>query len=304
MLRIGVISAYAHDDWHARRIAEAAARAHRVDILSPTEFAAEIDGERTRVTVRGREAAAWNLFLTPRALGDEGDADVQVELYQALARSGVRLVNDVGALLVAIDKFRTSWELARAGLATPAARVVQTRAQAHEALAALGETVVVKPVYGSLGLGVERVGAADAARLDELLEARGALYLQRFVAGARLDVRAFVVGDRVEAATARQPRAGDFRGNAHQGGRARPVTLDGATALLALAATRAVGLDYAGVDLLVGERGAQVVEVNGTPSFRAIYEATGRDMAPLIVEHATNPFYRWRHGSAYEQQAE
>ena len=292
MLRIGVISAYGYDDWHACRIAEAAARAAEVvDLLAPTDFAAEIAGRRARVTVRGRDAAEWDLFLTPRALGDDGDPDVQLELYRVLARSGARMCNDVDALLVAIDKFRTSWELARAGIATPEARLVQTDEQARAALAALGD-VVVKPVYGSLGIGVERVD--DAARLDELLEARGALYLQRYVGGAALDVRAFVVGDRVAAATARQPRAGDFRGNASQGSTARPIELDERAQAVAVAATRAVGLDYSGVDLLVGERGVEVIEVNGTPSFRAIYEATGRDMAPLIVEHAITPFQRRR----------
>jgi len=298
VLRIGVISAYAHDDWHARRIAEAAARVDHVDVLAPTDFAAEIAGRATRVTVRGHDAAEWDLFLTPRALGDDGDADVQLELYRVLARSGAILSNDVEALLVALDKFRTSWELARAGLPTPPARVVQTRAQAHAALAALAD-VVAKPIYGSLGLGIVRLGPGDGARLDELLAARGALYLQRYVAGAALDVRAFVVGDRVEVAMARTPRAGDFRGNAHQGGRARAHRLDDHQAAVAVAATRAVGLDYSGVDLLVGDGGIEVLEVNGTPSFRAIFETTGRDMAPAIVANAIERLsrgrqYEWR----------
>ena len=343
MLRIGVISAYGYDDWHACRIAEAAARAAEVvDLLAPTDFAAEIAGRRARVTVRGRDAAEWDLFLTPRALGDDGDPDVQLELYRVLARSGARMCNDVDALLVAIDKFRTSWELARAGIATPEARLVQTDEQARAALAALGDVVVkpvygslgigvervddaarldelleargalylqryvggaaleafgnvvVKPVYGSLGLGVERVAAAQASRLDELLAARGALYLQRFVDDAELDVRAFVVGDRVEAAVARQPREGDFRGNAQRGSTARAVKLDDECVALALAATRAVGLDYSGVDILVGARGPEVLEVNGTPSFRNILETTGRDMAPLVVEHAIRAIHRRR----------
>ncbi|MCU1277574.1 MAG: alpha-L-glutamate ligase, RimK family, partial [bacterium] len=248
MLRIGVISAYPDDDWHARRIVEAAARGDRADVLAPTEFAAEVAGRNTRVTVRGRDAVEWDLFLTPRALGDDGDADVQLELYRVLARSGARLVNDVDALLVAIDKFRTSWELARAGIATPEARVVQTPQQLRAAMSALGD-VVVKPVYGSLGIGVERLTGADLPRLQSLLAARGALYLQRFVDGARLDVRAFVVGDRVVAAQARAPRHGDFRGNRHQGGTAREIALDRAAVDVALAATRAIGLDYSGVDL-------------------------------------------------------
>lgn len=286
MLRIGVISAYPDEDWHAQQIARAAARRDRVDVLRPTDFAAEVGAGGSRVTVCGRDAAEWDLFLTPRALGDDGDADVQLELYRALARSGAQLCNDVTALLVAIDKFRTSWELAAAGLPTPEARVVQTRAQAEAALATLGE-VVVKPVYGSLGVGVERLAAADGPRLRQLLDERGALYLQRFVAGARLDLRAFVVGDHVEAALERAPRAGEFRGNLHLGASARAIELDEATAELAVRAARVVGLDYSGVDLVVGARGAEIIEVNGTPSFRAIEAATGRDIAAAIVDEAT-----------------
>ncbi|MGZ3427272.1 MAG: ATP-grasp domain-containing protein [Polyangia bacterium] len=290
MLRIGVISAYPDDDWHASRIVEAAARVHRVDVLLPTEFAAEIGGGRARVTVRGRDADTWDLFLTPRALGDDGDADVQLELYRVLARSGARLINDVDALLVALDKFRTSWELARAGIPTPEARVVQTREQAHTARIALGD-VVVKPVYGSLGIGVERLRPQDGDRLEALLAARGALYLQRFVGEALLDVRAFVVGDRVEAALAREPRAGDFRGNLQQGATMREHVLDRNSTQVAIAATRAVKLDYSGVDLLVGKHGPEVIEVNGTPSFRGIFDVTGRDMAAAIVDHATRDFF-------------
>jgi tetrahydromethanopterin:alpha-L-glutamate ligase len=286
VLRIGVVSAYPDEDWHAQAIARAAARRDRVDVLRPTEFAAEVRAGGSRVTVRGRDAAEWDLFLTPRALGDDGDPDVQLELYRALARSGARLCNDVAALLVAIDKFRTSWELAAAGLPTPEVRVVQTCEQGEAALAALGD-VVAKPIYGSLGLGVARLTAADGARLPALLAERGALYLQRFVDGARLDVRAFVVGDRVEAALARDPRAGEFRGNLHLGAAARPIELDDATAELAVRAARVIGLDYSGVDLLVGSRGAEIIEVNGTPSFRGIEAATGRDMAAAIVDEAT-----------------
>ena len=287
MLRIGIISAYHGEDWHAQRIAAAAARQHQVDVLDPTDFAAEIRAGSTRVTARGVDTRGYDLWFTPRALGDDGDADVQVELYRLLAGTGARLCNHVDALLVAIDKLRTSWELTRAGLPTPEARVAQTRGEAEAALVALGHAVV-KPVYGSLGIGVERLRAGEDVRLGALLATRGALYLQRYVEDVELDVRAFVVGDQVAAAMARTPAHGDFRGNRASGALARPVTLDAATAELAVRASRALGLDYSGVDLVVGARGPLVIEVNGTPAFRGIWEATGLDMAEAIVAHATD----------------
>jgi ribosomal protein S6--L-glutamate ligase len=149
---------------------------------------------------------------------------------------------------------------------------------------------VVKPIYGSLGIGVERLRAHDPAaraRLGQLLQLRHALYLQRYVAAAAtLDVRAFVVGDTVRAAVSRRLAPGELAGNAARGARLQPLELDAATAELAVRATRALGLAYAGVDLMVGAAGPLVLEVNGTPSFRALFEATGRDMAGAIVEHA------------------
>jgi RimK family alpha-L-glutamate ligase len=289
VLRIGIISAYHGEDWHAQRIAAAAARHHAVDVVSPTDFAGEVRVGAPRVTVRGADAADWDVWFTPRALGDDGDPDVQLELYRLLSATGTRLCNDVAPLLLAIDKLRTSWELARLGLPTPEVRVVQTFEQAEAALAALGDTVV-KPVYGSLGIGVERLRAGDRARARHLLQIRGALYLQRYVDDAELDVRAFVVGDRVGAAVARTSATGELASNAARGGAVRPIDLDETTAQLAVRATRAIGLDYAGVDLMVGARGAQVLEVNGTPSFRALWEATGRDMAVAIVDHAVGEY--------------
>jgi ribosomal protein S6--L-glutamate ligase len=286
VLRIGIISAYPGHDWHAQRIARAAARHDHVDILQPTDFWAEVRSGAPRVQARGRDAREYDLFLTPRALGDEGDADVQLELYRLLAATGAALVNDVDALLRALDKLRTSWELARAGLPTPEARVVQTAEQAAAALAALG-CAVAKPVYGSLGAGVERLERGDVGRAQALVRQWGALYLQRYIDDALLDVRAFVVGERVEAAVQRQPRVGDFRGNAHLGAAVAPIALDADTAALAVRATQLVGLGYSGVDLLLTPRGPELIEVNGTPAWQSIYSATGRDMAPAIVAEAT-----------------
>jgi ribosomal protein S6--L-glutamate ligase len=143
-------------------------------------------------------------------------------------------------------------------------------------------------MYGSLGHGVERLDddADGRVRAHALLVRYRSLYLQRFVT-AEHDVRAFVVGGEVAAAMSRQAPPGEFRGNLRLGARARPFALDAATAHLAARAAAAVGLDYSGVDLLLGVEGPQIVEVNGTPAFRGILEATGRDMAEEIVAYAT-----------------
>src|SRR5207253_8974010 len=57
--------------------------------------------------------------------------------------------------------------------------------------------------------------------------------------------------------------------------RSRAVTLEPERTELALVAARAVGADYAGVDLLPARDGTvYVVEVNGIPGWRGLQEAT------------------------------
>jgi len=271
--RIGIFTAYPDDDWHAQRIVDAA-RAHgEVDLLRATDLTADIGRDGCRIRVRGEDSSRWDLFLTPRAIGEEGDGELQIELYGALADAGALVVNDVRALVVAIDKFRTSWRLRRAGLPTPRTFVAQTLDEAERALGELGRAIV-KPNYGSLGIGIERVREGERDRLARLLAHHRALYLQELVEDAH-DVRAFVIGPRVEAAMARE------------GGQARPYALAPAVERLAVRAARTLGLDYAGVDLMVFEGGAAtVIEVNGTPHFEKVERATGRDMARALVAYA------------------
>src|SRR5262249_32265772 len=148
-----------------------------------------VDGDDCRIFARGLDTCRFDLILTPRAVGDEGDAELQVQLYVALAEAGALVVNDVRALLCAVDKFPSSLLLARAGLQTPRLFLVQRIDDARRVLELVGEAVV-KPNWGSLGLGVERIGAGDKDRLERLLSRYGALYLQEYRAEQR-DVRAF-----------------------------------------------------------------------------------------------------------------
>jgi ribosomal protein S6--L-glutamate ligase len=285
--RIGIISAYPDEDWEAQRIFEAARARGAVEVWQPSDFSVDVGGARPIVTVRGEDVARVDLVLTPRAIGDQGDAEFQIELYQLVGRM-VPVVNPVGALVTAIDKFKTSWLLAEAHLPTPRVWVVQRLDEACRALFALGRAVV-KPLYGSLGIGVELLsvenGRPDDARLRELLERRGALYLQAYVPDA-CDVRAFVIGERVEAAIVRRAAQGEFRANLSQGAEPEEIALDPVSSLTAVRAAQVIGLKYAGVDLLLTRHGPVVLEVNGTPAFRGVNAATGRDMAQAIVDHA------------------
>src|SRR2546422_13540 len=92
------------------------------------------------------------------------------------------------------------------------------------------------------------------------------------------------------ACSARWRRCGGYimfsaRSTTAGGAGARAVTLAPERAELAVTAARAVGAEYAGVDLLPARDGTvYVVEVNGIPGWRGLQEATSIDVAAAIVE--------------------
>ena len=282
-LQIAVVTAYPDEDWHSRRLVAAARRRGRVKVVRPEQLEVRLGGGAAEVRADGTDVRCFDVLLLPRALGDRGSADFQLEAYRLAAEQGVPLVNPIDALLAAVDKFRSSVLFERAGVATPPSAVVQTPAAAHAVLTAWG-AAVVKPLFGSLGRGVRLV--RTAGELNRMLRRQRVLYLQKYIPAPGGDLRAFVVGERVVAALRRLPRRGDFRTNAARAARVVAETLDAQTQALAIAAARAVGLAYTGVDLVAGEGGPLVLEVNGAPRWEALAATTGCDVAQAIVDYA------------------
>jgi tetrahydromethanopterin:alpha-L-glutamate ligase len=297
-IRIGVVTAWPEDDWHSERLLAACGRRAEAVAVDPAELSTRVDRDHVVVLAGGAPARRFDAFVLARGLGRAGDADVQFEIYRALEGTGALVVNRLDPLLAAQDKFRTSWLLRLAGVPTPRAAVAQTPAEAERALAALDDAVA-KPLAGSLGDGVERVRDDEAGRASvrERVARDGAVYLQALVPHRGCDLRVFVVGGRARATVERHAPPGEWRTNVAQGGRTERAQPDPGVAAIAERAARALGLDYAGVDLVPSGEGATVIEVNGNPSWRGILEATGLDMAEVIAGHVLGRALRRRRSS-------
>src|SRR5687768_8362151 len=199
---------------------------------------------------------------------------------------GVRVMNSPRAIERCVDKFYTSALLHEAGLATPETIVCEGIEDAMAAVEELGD-VIIKPIFGSMGHGMVRVSDPDTAfRVVRALElTRAVFYVQRVVDHDGCDVRAFVVGDRVVAAMERRARDGGWRTNISLGGEAQAVALSAEWTEQALLAARAVGTEYAGVDLLPARDGTlYVLEVNGIPGWSGVQSVTQTDIARAIVD--------------------
>ena len=210
----------------------------------------------------------------------------RVDALHALVARGGTCVNGPRAIERTVDKFLASALLARAGVPTPRTIACERPEDALEAFEELGGDVIVKPLFGAMGAGMTRVDDPDVAyRVFEALSLeRAVFYLQEALPHDGCDVRALVVGGRVLAAIERVGTG--WRANLARGARARPIRLGAEQERLCLDAARALGVEYAGVDLLRTADGHDyVLELNGIPGWYGLQEATGTDVAAALVAH-------------------
>jgi RimK family alpha-L-glutamate ligase len=278
----------ARQGWHTEELCRAlAARGHEGRVLPYETLVAHLGAAGPSHLASGGENldAATAVLARIIPAGSLEQIIFRVDALHRLEDRGVPVLNPPGAIERTVDKFWTTALLEQAGLPVPETVVCERPDDAVTAFRALGD-VIVKPLFGSMGLGMVRVSDEEMAfRVFRTLEAiRGVYYLQRAIDHAGCDIRAFVVGDRVIGAIER--RAPGWRTNLARGGEARPVTLSAEWSALALRAAQVVGAEYAGVDLLPARDGTiYVVEVNGIPGWRGLQEATSLDVAGAIVEH-------------------
>ena len=276
----------AREGWHTRELTRALeARGHTGAIVPYEGLVASI-GQRSGLRSRAADLDRADAVLA-RIIpsGSLEQIIYRVDALHRLEDRGVRVMNSPCAIERTVDKFWTSALLEQCGLPTPDTIVCETPEEAVAAFRELGD-VIVKPLFGSMGLGMVRVSDEEMAfRVFKTIEQiRGVYYLQRAIEHEGRDIRAFVVGRRVLAAIER--RSDGWRTNLSRGGTARPVELSEAWAGLAVRAAAAVGAEYAGVDLLPARDGTvYVLEVNGIPGWQGLQEATGVDVAGALIDH-------------------
>jgi len=284
-VRVAILAA--RQGWHTDELCRAlAARGHEGCVLPYEALVARLGGAAPGFAAGGTDLGACDAVLA-RIIpaGSLEQIIFRVDALHVLEEQGIPVINSPRTIERTVDKLWTTAILEQAGLAVPETVVCESPDDAMAAFRALGD-VIVKPLFGSMGLGMVRVTTEEMAfRVSRTLETiRGVYYVQRAIDHDGCDLRVFVVGGRVVGAIERS--AAGWKTNLARGGRARGTTLSAARTELALGAARAVGADYAGVDLLPARDGTDyVVEVNGIPGWRGLQEATSIDVAATIVEH-------------------
>ncbi len=226
-------------------------------------------------------------IVLPRQGATLGDACLS--LIRHFRLMGIPVVNAMEAIRKAKDKFFCLQLLQDQGLPVPDTVLVNAVEGLSRAVFELGGfPVVIKPVSSRQGEGVTLV--KTGGQLQEAgkgLDRRSGLLVQQFIPPeGRKDLRVVVIGEKIAGAAEFTPVPGDFRGNFHLSQKSRAVTPNPEILDLAITSAKRLGLEIAGVDLLVdAQKRPFVMEVNYSPGFRGLEAATGHDIAGEMVRY-------------------
>jgi ribosomal protein S6--L-glutamate ligase len=273
--------------YSTRRLKEAAIqRGHEVKVLDTMKFSIELDPGAPDLFFNSRRLSHYDAVIPRIGASVTYYGTAVVRQFEQL---DVYTPNSSHGISNSRDKLRALQILSRHDIGLPTTAFVRRKQDVLPAIERVGGApVIVKLLEGTQGVGVilaDSVKVAEAI-IETLQSAKQNVLIQKFVGeSAGRDIRAFVVGDQVVAAMRRTAQGGDFRSNVHRGGVAEPVELDASYRDTAIRAAQIMGLRVAGVDMLEGREGPQVMEVNSSPGLEGIEGATQLDVAGAVIEY-------------------
>jgi len=225
------------------------------------------------------------LIVRPIGRGSLEEIIFRMDLLHRLRRLGLYILNPPHAIERSVDKYHALSLLEEAGLPVPRTVVTERASEALRAFYELGGDVVVKPIFGSRGIGSTRVSDPDVAeRIFRALEFHHqVIYLQEFIPHGNYDLRVFVLGGRVLAAMRRISNL--WKTNVSLGAKPAPYTPSKEIRDLAVKAAEVVGCEVSGVDILESNKGPLVVELNSQPGWRGLQSVTSINIAEEIIKY-------------------
>ena len=272
--------------YSTRRIVEEARnKGLRVEVCDPMKFSLMVTEGSVDVLHKGKH------FTFDAVIPRIGHSITQhgVAVLRHIEQLGIWTANTGQGILQSRDKLHASQILARNRIPVPRTVYVRDILDVEQAIDIVGGLpVVVKVTQGTQGDGVFLRHTAFEVRnlVQGLLMTGKSVLVQEYIAESHgKDIRALVVGDRVVACMRRRARGREFRSNYHLNGTVENVDLPPRYAEAACRAARVLGLNIAGVDLLEGNDGPLVLEVNSSPGLEGIEKASGVNVAGAIVDY-------------------
>jgi ribosomal protein S6--L-glutamate ligase len=284
-MKLAILSREKKNYSTARLVQAAKKRDHRVAVLDTLRFSLDLESQTPDAYYKQKRLSHYDAVL-PRigtSITYFGTAVVR-----QLEQMGFYSPNSADGILNSRDKLRSFQILSKHKIGIPSTTFVKDKLDILPAIQRVGGApIVIKLLEGTQGIGVLLAHTLDSAlSIIELLQSQKQnILIQKFVAESKgKDIRAIVVGDRVVAAMRRVAQGQEFRSNVHRGGKTERVELEPEYVETALRATRLLGLNIAGVDMLESQDGPQIIEINSSPGLEGIEECTGLDVAGAFID--------------------
>ena len=284
-LKIGILASNP-ELYSNQRIMEAGrSRGHDIEFLNIKQCYMKLDADAPEVHYRGGRILGDFDAVIPRIRPS-------VTFYGcALTRHfeslGVYTLNGSLSISQSRDKLFSLQLLQQSGLDIPTSGFASSPVDTNDLIDMVGGApLIVKLLEGSQGRGVVLAETRKAAEsvINAFTSLKANLLVQEFVKEAQgKDLRCFVIDGKVVASIERTAAPGEFRANIHQGGTAQVVKVTKEEKYLALKATKVMGLDVAGVDIIRSNKGPLLLEVNSSPGLEGIETATDKDIASLLI---------------------
>jgi RimK family alpha-L-glutamate ligase len=292
-LKAAIIAA--KDGWHIRELTGALnKRGFKIDFFPFTGLYASIHpGSRVGGRKDGKSLLSLNdydfVFVRFIPGGSLEQIILRMDILHHLEDLSVRVVNSAGSIEKTVDKYYTLAILEKAGFPVPRTLVTENYQEAMKFFLE-NRDVVLKPLFGSLGRGMVRLTDEDTAyRVFKAWEMNNFIfYLQNFIPHNNRDIRVFVVKNEVIGGYVR--KSDSWRTNIARGGKGEKYKLDSVTRNLALGSVAELGLDYAGVDIIMAEGkvdGPRILEVNSIPGWKELEKISGKSIASEVIDRIT-----------------
>lgn len=264
---------------------------HTLRVIYANECQIRLD-KKPEILVQNHELKTMNVLIV-KANIPASKLHFKSKIIKQFEMTGIPIVNNEQAVLNAKNKIRTLQILSEKKIPIPKSYVILSAEYIDNVVKDIGKfPVILKTVSGSQGIGVSIIESKRTLRSVIEMVSRedfsGPLIVQEYIKEARgKDLRIFIVGNKIVGAMERiSTKRGEFRSNFHLGGKVKLAELTKKEKTIALAASKACGLDFSGVDILRTKSGPKVIEVNASPGLEGISKATNKDIAGEIIKFA------------------
>lgn len=256
-----------------RFIKEAKDKDIEIKIIKPEEFDLIVTLEdRSSILINGMQTFLPD-FVLPRM--GAGTTYFAFAVIRHLERLGVSCFNSSVSIDTVKDKLYTQQILAEKNLPVPKTMLIKFPINIKLIEKKINYPIIVKTLSGSQGKGVflanDKKSFEDLMQMVEIANPKVSIILQEFISSSfGRDLRVFVIGGRAVACMLRENTTGDFKANFSAGGKVSKHNLTPEIEWLATEATRSLGLEISGVDLLFDKNHFKICEVNSSPGFEGI----------------------------------